>query len=164
VLNDREQTSDAPDHQSVVYEFDSFTATWEHQKFGGSGADRHPIGCYFYGENGVFHMGWRDGWTFYPRDSKQPQVHEAPKFDDEADGHNIPPLWRNFLSCIESGQRPVADVEIGHRATTLSLLGMLSYKLGRSIAWDGRQETIPGDPEAAQHLRRPYRAPWQYPA
>lgn len=164
ILNDKEQTSDAPDHQSAVYEFESFTATWEHHKFGGNGADPHPVGCYFYGENGVFHMGWRDGWTFYPRDPKKPQEHEAPRFDNQPDGHNIPPLWRDFLRCIETGQRPVADVEIGHRATNLSLLGMLSYKLGRSIAWDGQKELCPGDEHANQLLQREYRGEWVYPA
>jgi predicted dehydrogenase len=163
VLNEREQTTDAPDHQEAIFEFDSFTATWEHQKFGGTGADRHPFGCFFYGENGVFHMGWRDGWTFYPRQPGKPLVHEDPQFDNKADGHNVPPLWRDFLQAIEKHTPPVADVEIGHRATTLALLGMLSYKLGRSIAWNGETEQIPGDSEASSLLQREYRAPWIYP-
>ena len=45
----------------------------------------------------------------------------------------------------------------------MSLLGMLSLKLGRSVEWDGEKETIVGDPEANKLLRRPYRAPWRYP-
>ncbi|SFJ16412.1 Gfo/Idh/MocA family oxidoreductase [Planctomicrobium piriforme] len=163
ILTEKEQTSDAPDHQVAVYEFENFTATWEHQRFGGTGADQHPFGCYFYGENGVFHMGWRDGWTFYPRDGKKAKVHQDPKFDNIPDGHNVTMLWRNFLDAIESGKKPVADAEIGHRATTLSLLGMLSYKLGRSIEWDGTNEQIPGDAEANKLLRRDYRGEWVYP-
>lgn len=163
ILTEEQQTSDAPDHQSVVYEFDSFTATWEHHRFGGAAGDKHPFGCSFYGENGVFHMGWRDGWTFYPRDGKKPPVHEDPKFDNNADGHNIPPLWQDFLRCIETGDRPVADVEIGHRATSLALLGMISYKLNRSIPWDGEKERCPGDEQANQLLRREYRGEWVYP-
>ncbi len=51
----------------------------------------------------------------------------------------------------------MADVEIGHQATNLSLLGMISYKVGRSIEWDGDKETIPGDSEAAGLLTRDYR-------
>jgi predicted dehydrogenase len=163
VLTEREQTTDAPDAQVVVYEFDDFTATWEHRKFAGNDAEKHSIGCYFYGEKGIFHMGWRDGWTFYPSDSKKPPVHEDPQFDNVADGHNVPPLWRDFLRCIETGERPVADVEIGHRATNLSLLGMLSYKLGRSIRWDGEKERIVDDAEANALLKREYRGPWKYP-
>jgi hypothetical protein len=41
---------------------------------------------------------------------------------------------------------------------------MLSYKLGRSIAWDHATHEIPGDPEANALLRREYRSPWTYPA
>ena len=43
------------------------------------------------------------------------------------------------------------------------LLGMVSYKLGRSIAWDGVKEIIPGDAAANELLSRKYRGPWQYP-
>ena len=163
ILNDREQTTDAPDHQVATYEFDNFTAVWEHRRFGGNEAEKSRVGCYFYGSKGTFHMGWRDGWTFYPAKGGQ-VIHEDPEFDHEKDGHNVPPLWRDFIECIEDRSRtPVADVEIGHQATNLSLLGMISYKVGRSIEWDGDKETIPGDSEAAGLLTRDYRGPWEYP-
>ncbi|MCA8999648.1 MAG: Gfo/Idh/MocA family oxidoreductase, partial [Planctomycetaceae bacterium] len=163
ILNDEEQTTDAPDHQTATYEFESFTAIWEHHRFGRTGPYPHPFGCYFYGTEGIFHMGWKDGWTFYPSDGKKPPVHEDPQFDNVPDGHNVPPLWRDFLSAIETGARPVADVEVGHLSTNLSLLGMLSYKLGRSIDWDGEKELIPGDDEANALLQREYRGEWEYP-
>ncbi|MEO0446576.1 MAG: Gfo/Idh/MocA family oxidoreductase [Verrucomicrobiota bacterium] len=163
VLTDAEQTTDAPDHQSAVFEFEQFTATWEHRKFAGGGAEKTRIGAYFYGTKGTFHMGWRDGWTFYPSGRGESEVHEDPAFDHEKDGHNVPPLWRDFLDAIEKGRKPVADVEIGHQATNLSLLGMLSYKLGRSVRWDGETETFPGDAEANALLRREYRGEWVYP-
>jgi hypothetical protein len=40
---------------------------------------------------------------------------------------------------------------------------MVSWRVGRSIAWDAATEQIVGDPEANQLLSRPYRAPWVYP-
>ena len=40
---------------------------------------------------------------------------------------------------------------------------MLSFKLGRSVQWDGDKEQIIGDPEANRLLSRKYRGPWQYP-
>ncbi|MDF1825163.1 MAG: Gfo/Idh/MocA family oxidoreductase [Verrucomicrobiales bacterium] len=163
ILNEKEQTSDAPDHQVATYEFENFTAVWEHRRFAGNEAEKSRVGCYFYGEKGTFHMGWRDGWTFYPAKGGTP-VHEDPTFDNEKDGHNVPPLWRDFIECIEDrSRRPVADAEIGHLATNMSLLGMISYKVGRSIEWDGENETIPGDKEAAALLTRDYRGPWEYP-
>ncbi len=162
ILNDQQQTSDAPDSQVAVYEFDGFTATWEHRRFAGNTAEKHSIGCYFYGTKGTFHMGWRDGWTFHPNDDKKQVVHQDAQHE-EPDGHSIKLLWNDFLNAIDTGKRPTCDIEIGHQATNLSLLGMLSYKLGRSIQWDGQREHIVGDEEANKLLRRPYRAPWVYP-
>ena len=162
VLNDKEQTTDAPDAQIAVYEFESFTATWEHRKFAGNGAEKHSVGCYFYGTKGTFHMGWRDGWTFHPSDSKQQVVHQEAEHQ-EPDGHSIKLLWADFISAIESGKKPTCDIEIGHLATNMSLLGMISHKLGRSIEWDGVKERIIGDEEANRLLRREYRGPWKYP-
>ncbi len=162
VLNDKEQTSDAPDHQVATFEFESFTATWEHRKFARNNAEKHSIGCYFYGTKGTFHMGWRDGWSFYPTDAKKPIVHQKSQLQ-EPDGHNLKLLWADFLRGIENKTKPVCDIESGHLSTNLSLLGMLSYKLGRSIEWDGHRERIVGDEAANKLLRREYREPWQYP-
>jgi len=162
VLNDEFQTTDAPDHQVATYEFENFTATWEHRRFGGNAVEKSRVGCYFYGSKGIFHMGWRDGWTFYPARGGE-VVHEDPQFDNEKDGHNVPPLWRDFIDCIENGGTPVASAETGHLASNLSLLGMLSWKAGRSVRWDGEKERIIGDEEANGLLRRDYRGPWEYP-
>lgn len=163
ILNEKEQTSDAPDHQVVSYEFDGFTAVWEHRRFGGSETGKSKVGCYFHGSQGTFYLGWKDGWTFYPSDNS-PVVHEEPRFDHEKDGDNIPMLWRDFIDAIQTGRRPVADIEIGHLATNMSLLGMISQKLGRSLVWDGEAERFPSDEEANALLKREYRGPWQYPA
>ncbi|MCZ2078950.1 MAG: Gfo/Idh/MocA family oxidoreductase [Bryobacterales bacterium] len=158
----KEDNTDAPDAQVVNYEFDDFTVVWEHRQFGGNGAEKHNVGCYFYGTEGMLHLGWLDGWTFYPTGRSREPIHEEAQLH-LPDQQNIPELWENFLACIESGQKPVSDIEFGHRSTTMSLLGMLSLKLGRSVRWDGEKEVIPGDDEANRLLRREYRQPWQYP-
>ncbi|MBN1844470.1 MAG: Gfo/Idh/MocA family oxidoreductase [Sedimentisphaerales bacterium] len=157
------QTSDGPDHQVAVYEFDEFTCTWEHRRFAGNQAEKgENVGCYFYGTQGTFHMGWQQGWTFYPADGRKAVVHEEPQLH-LPDQQNIQELWTDFLDCVKSRRRCVCDIEIGHRSTSLSLLAMLSMKIGRSIRWDGRSETVVDDPEANRHLRRAYRSPWKYP-
>ncbi len=107
-------------------------------------------------------MGWLDGWTFYPTGKDKPTVHEDAKFSGP-DQQNLKELFANFLESIEQKKRPVCDIEIGHRSTNLALLGMLSMKLGRSVAWDGAKEEIPGDAEANKLLRRDYRGEWKYP-
>jgi predicted dehydrogenase len=162
VLNDKEQTTDAPDHQVATFEFEQFTAIWEHRKFAANNNEKHGIGAYFYGEKGVLHIGWRDGWTFYPVDPKGQTVHGDHQLQ-EPDGHNIALLWTDFITAIETGRKPVADIESAHRSSCLPMLGMLSWKAGRSIQWDAEKEQIIGDPEASKLLSREYRAPWQYP-
>ena len=95
-------------------------------------------------------------------DSKAPEIHEEAQLQ-EPDGHNLQLLWANFLEAIETGRPSVANIEVGHRASVLPLLGMISWRTGRSLRWDGDREEILGDPEASQLLSRPYRAPWVYP-
>ncbi len=162
VLNDKEQTTDAPDHQVAVYEFEKFTCTWEHRRFGENGSEKHGIGSYYYGTKGVLHIGWQDGWTFYPSNSRDKIIHEDSQLQ-QPDGHNLALLWADFISSIENKTKAVANIEVAHRSSVLPLLGMISWKVGRSINWDGSKETIVGDDEAAKLLSRPYRTPWVYP-
>jgi len=157
------QTTDAPDHQVASFEFETFTAVWEHRQFAGNSAEKgENVGCYFYGTRGTFHMGWQQGWTFYPTGRGQNVIHEEPQLH-QPDDQNIKELWADFLNCIKTRSYPVCDIEIGHRSTNMSLLGMLSLKIGRSVEWDGEKEVIIGDPEANKLLRREYRRPWVYP-
>ncbi len=156
-----EQTTDAPDHQVASFEFDNFTACWEHRQFAGNNAEKgESVGCYFYGTKGTFHMGWQKGWTFYPVGGDP--IHEDPQLH-MPDEQNIKELFADFLASIKSRKLPVSDIEIGHRSTTMSLLGMLSLKLGRSLDWDAKQERVIGDDEANKHLKRDYRGDWKYP-
>jgi predicted dehydrogenase len=158
----KRDTTDAPDTQVASFAFESFTAVWEHRLYSGNPAEKHNIGCYFYGTEGTFHMGWQDGWTFYPVNGKKAPIHQEPTLH-KPDDQNIRELFADFLRCVKSGERPVCDIEIGHRSTSMSLLAMLSLKLGRSLTWDGEKQVILGDDEANQGLQRVYRGPWEYP-
>jgi predicted dehydrogenase len=158
----KQDSADAPDTQVVTYEFEGFTAVWEHRQYAGNYAEKTTLGAYFYGTEGTFHMGWRDGWTFYPADPKKPLMHVEPKLNDP-DSQNIRELLADFLQSVKTGRRPACDIEIGHRSTVMSLLGMLSWRAGRSVQWDGAKERVAGDEAANRLLRRPYRAPWKYP-
>ena len=158
----RQDSTDAPDTQAASFQFESFTVEWEHRQYAGNSAEKHTLGCYFYGTEGTFHMGWQDGWTFYPAKKGAEVLHQEPRLNSP-DNQNIKELWADFLDAIKTGRRPASDIELGHRSTNLSLLAMLSLKVGRSVTWDGEKETILGDAEANKLLRRPYRAPWKYP-
>ncbi len=153
-------STDAPDTQLAIYEFEDFAMTWEHKLCAENAYEKHTVGCYFYGTEGTLHLGWRDGWTFFPSAKSAKEIH-MPAVLNEPDQQNIKELWANFVHAIETDTKPICDIERGYVATNMSLLAMISMKLGRSIAWDGKY--ILNDPEAAKLLSRPYRDPWQYP-
>ncbi len=67
---------------------------------------------------------------------------------------------RNFLDCVKTRRDPIEPVEAGHRTASLCHLGNIAMKLGRKIRWDPKRQLIIDDPEAADMLRRPMRAPW----
>ncbi len=162
VLTDQEQTTDAPEEQVAVFDYDDFTAVWEHRKFADNNAEKHKIGAYFYGTEGTLHIGWRDGWTFYPANDKNPVVHQDSQLQ-EPDGHNIALLWADFIEAIDKKRRPTSHLEAAHLSSTLPMLANLSMKLGRSLEWDAAKEQIIKDPEANGLLSRKYRGPWNYP-
>ena len=161
-IRDKSALADAPDTLDVHWEFDDVIATWEHRQYAGNNQEKARIGCYFYGDKGVCHVGWGEGWTFYPLDKKADTIHENPQLHQPG-AQNVPELWADFIDAIEKKRRPICDIEIGHHSTVMSLLGMLSWKLGRSVEWDGEKERCINDPEANKLLKRDYRAPWNYP-
>ena len=67
----------------------------------------------------------------------------------------------NFLECVRTRRRPVMDVAIGHRVTSLCILGNLAYRLGRKLRWNPQTERFVGDDEANRLLHYAYRAPWR---
>jgi len=158
----RKTRGDAPDTQTIHYAFDGFIAEWGHRMYAGNSVEQHELGLYFYGSEGILHIGWHSGARFYPTGESEAKIHKSAKLH-KPEGQNIPELWTDFIDAIENDRRPMCDIEIGHYSTNLCLLGMLSYKLGRGIEWDGEQEQCLNDPEANALLSREYREPWQYP-
>lgn len=67
----------------------------------------------------------------------------------------------DWLNCIHTRGKPIADVEIGHRSATVCHLGNLSMYLGRSLKWDPSKENFVNDAEASRFLGRAMRSPWQ---
>jgi predicted dehydrogenase len=158
----RDDATDAPDTQVATFEFESFTCVWENRHYGANHAETAAVGVYFYGSEGVLHLGWREGWTFFPADPKKPRIHEPPRLG-QPDDQNIRELWADLLESIRSGKRPVCDIETGHRSTNMSLLAMASWRSGASLEWDGVKETVVNHAPANALLSRHYRAPWKYP-
>lgn len=66
---------------------------------------------------------------------------------------------RNWIDCMASRERPICDVEVGHRSATVCHLGNIAIRLGRRLSWNPREERFVGDEEANRLLGKPMRAP-----
>jgi predicted dehydrogenase len=78
-------------------------------------------------------------------------------------------LWQarwhlqDWLDCIRSRKRPVADVEIGHRSASVCHLANITRAVGRPLKWDPKQERFNWDDEANALLDRPRRKGFELP-
>jgi predicted dehydrogenase len=73
----------------------------------------------------------------------------------ESDNHHD-----DFFNCVRTRQRPIADVEIGHRSATVGHLCGIARQLRRPVHWDPAKEDVIDDPVASRLLDRPRRAPY----
>ena len=71
---------------------------------------------------------------------------------------------KNWFDCIKTRERPIADVEIGHRSATVCHLGNIARLTGRRLSWDPVKENFPEEPQANRYLDRARRKPWELPA
>ena len=67
----------------------------------------------------------------------------------------------NWLACIKSRAKPVADVEIGHRSATVCHLGNLAVRLGRKVEWNPVTESVVNDEQASAMTDKVYRAGYE---
>ena len=74
---------------------------------------------------------------------------------------------QNWLDCIKSRERPIADVEIGHRSATVCHLANIARRRSKpdnqKLRWDPVKEIFPDDAEANTYLDRPRRKPYELP-
>ena len=115
-----------------------------------------PSGCVFYGEKGKLHID-RGRLTSDPE-----EIVKTPLADQEVHLPVSPGHHRNWLDCIDSRQKPVADVEKGARTVTIAHLGNLAYWHRRAFDWNPQTWSF-SDPADNELLDRPRRAEWELP-
>ena len=74
-------------------------------------------------------------------------------------------IFDNFIAAVRSGNRSdlTCDVETGHMSTVLPLIANVSYRLGRELRLDGKEESFTKDKEANKMLTRDYRKDYTVP-
>ena len=70
----------------------------------------------------------------------------------------------NFLECVRSRKRPIADIEDTWESMLLIHLANVSYRIGnRKVDYDAETGRIKDDPEANALMQRKGRHPWVVP-
>ncbi len=118
--------------------------------------DGPPGGGAFHGEKGTIFIDCGKYWSDPPEIVGEPVKPMALFFIRLAH-------VQNWLDCIRSREKPIADVEIGHRSATLCHLGNIARWTGRKLRWDPVKETFPDDIEANKYLDRQRRKPYELP-
>jgi predicted dehydrogenase len=156
--------AETPDTVQITYEYPGFVLSYEASMLNGHGCggrtpgkryyltrgqDDRPHGLAFYGTQGTLFAD-RVGFEVYPEpqgESGPGAVNEATGASEayrterkEASGEDATALHvRDFIECVRSRNKPVADLEIGHRAASVAQLGNIAYRTGHKIRWDAVQ-------------------------
>jgi len=114
-----------------------------------------PSGCTFEGADGRIYVD-RGGIQSTPATILQTPLGDRDfRLPDVGNNHR-----QNWLNCIRSRQRPVADVEIGARTAQVCQLANIGYQLRRRLRWDPQTESFRDNDEANRLRTRDNRAPW----
>jgi predicted dehydrogenase len=117
-----------------------------------------PSGCTFTGTKGTLRID-RDHLSSDPA-----EIVKKPRSSKEVHLEKSPGHHRNWLDCIRSRKRPLADVEIGARSVAITILGNLAYWNRRPLRWDPVKWEFIGDSQANTWLDRERRDPWKLPS
>jgi predicted dehydrogenase len=90
---------------------------------------------------------------------------EEKKWSDQSPTALWQARWhmQNWIDCIRSRERPIADVEINHRSVTVCHLANITRFVGRPLKWDPIAERFIGDDEANRWVDRPRRKGYELP-
>lgn len=175
VLVDKNSIANIPDTQAATFEYDDVTVIWQHRTWGHAPDPKYPWGATFYGDKGTLKVSVM-GYDFIPHGGGEPihkdvvyELEQYPEDKDEKDleRHVAPALRRhmeNFLTCVETREKPVADIEQGFISSASCILANLALATGRTLEYDPATGTVKNDEEATQLLARKYREPWEHPS
>ena len=159
-LKDNRET---PDTLQVTYEYPGWVGVFEIRDTNANEPAGKGSGITFCGTEATLFLDY-GGLRVYPekRMLGQKEVDRAPAIQMDMANDAHVDHWKNFLECIKSRQRPIADIEIGHRSSTTCHLANIAYRSKQRLVWDAASEQLrEGSSEARALLHREYRAPWK---
>ncbi len=175
ILVDTNSKANTTDTQIATFDFGDLKVIWQHRSWGDPPDPKYPWALTLYGDKGTLKASV-NSYDYIPRSKGEQPIHRdvvmeleqfpEDKTEKDLEKHVAPAIrghMKDLLRCIETRERPVADIEQGHISTTSCILANLAMELGRTLEWDPDKGRVVGDPEANRRLARPYRAPWEHP-
>ncbi|HUG55104.1 MAG TPA: Gfo/Idh/MocA family oxidoreductase, partial [Vicinamibacteria bacterium] len=156
--------SEVPDTLQVTFEYPDFLCTYENRLANWNSRIGKGHGIEFHGTEATMLLD-RSGFEVFPEKRKLDDGTEVArtvsmkmeKVDDGLYNH-----VGNMLECMKTRQRPVSDIEEGHRSSATCLLGNIALRTRERIAFDAvKQEMRQPSPAAKTLFGREYRAPWK---
>ena len=163
-----------PDTQVAMFDFGNLNAVWTHRTWGTTPDRDFPWAAVLYGEKGTLKLSVQR-YEFVPQGDGTPErkevVMELDQYPEDAnekslEKHVAPAIRRHmkdWLECVATRGKPVADIEQGHISSASCILANLSADIHRTLAWDPSTHRVTGDEEATRKLARVYRKPWIHP-
>jgi predicted dehydrogenase len=111
----------------------------------------------------------RNKFTSNPLDIAEELKKKVDVAEEERKWSDNLALWQarwhmqDWLDCMRTREKPVADVEIGHRSVSVCHLANITRAAGRPLRWDPVREQFQGDDEANALLNRPRRQGFELP-
>ena len=160
-LTDNRET---PDTIQATYEFPTFVCTYENRVANAFSGGQPGYGIQFHGTEGTLYVN-RGFWEITPevRRYREPEPRVERRTEaarGESANHSTDDHWRDFIAAVRNRDRPVCDIEIGHKSTSMALLGNVSLRSRQRVDWDPVNETTENK-EAQTYLRNDYRGPWK---
>ena len=110
----------------------------------------------FYGSEGTLYVD-RRGITANPKSAVESDFGKNDwRLPDIGRSHR-----RNWIDCIRSRKRPVADVSYGAHTSILCSLANHGYELQRELKWNPKKYEFVGDTKANALIDRPGRGEWK---
>jgi predicted dehydrogenase len=138
---------DGKDHPFLTYRY-SNGIIMTHEKWEWSNA------IHFIGTTGELKVA-RGKLETTPASLKDKIIGETEKHVYKSTDH-----YKDFLNAMRNRTKPICDVEIGHRTSTVCNIGNIAYQLNRKLQWDPKKEQFKKDKEANALLGRPMLNEW----
>ncbi|MFO7907170.1 MAG: Gfo/Idh/MocA family oxidoreductase [Pirellulaceae bacterium] len=121
----------------------------------GGKISRPGYGALYTGTDGTFHHWGGDGGTWAERKAREWEPGPDAKDVYQSPGHK-----EDWFAGIKTGRKTIMNVEAGADVAILTVLGNLSFLLGRKLNWDHDKREIVGDEQARRLMDRPQRYPY----